>query len=274
MTGPTTRRHLSNGSSPVDDRTSGDLPATDSQRRGIVAGKLHLALLSVLIVVVGAAAGYLGSLFMPKQFAARAEISYSLAHAEPNELLREDRRLTTQLVLLRSRVVLAPVASDNRMSPDDLTKQVSAEVVDSSEIIQVEVRDRTSQGAQMLLRGVIDRYLVVANKDWQDPVRAYLESQLAAVQSQLRVPGLPDEDATRLGMREQVIRDILDAVASRGSGESGSPSGPPARVLTEPYAVADQVSPKPLFAAATGAAAALVVAAFVILLVARRRLRS
>ena len=106
----------------------------------------------------------------------------------PNELLREDRRLTTQLVLLRSRVVLGPVASDNGMTPEDLAKNVSADVVNNSEIIEVEVRDRTRQRAQMLLTSIIAQYLTLANSDSQDPVRSYLESQLSEVRKQLQAP--------------------------------------------------------------------------------------
>ena len=128
----------------------------------------------------------------------------------PNELLREDRRLTTQLVLLRSRVVLGPVASENGMTPEDLAKNVSADVVNNSEIIEVEVRDRTRQRAQMLLTGIIAQYLTLANSDSQDPVRSYLESQLSDVRKQLQAPDVSAEDATRLAQREKALLGLLD----------------------------------------------------------------
>jgi len=209
---------------------------------------------------------------LPKKYAARAEIHYTLSQAQPNELLREDRTLATQLVLLHTRGVLGPVASANRMSPEALADAVSAEVVEGSEVIQVDVIDRTRERAQVLLAGVIDRYLSVANADWQDPVPAYLQRQLSDVRKQLGEPDLSAQEAAGLAQREQVLRGLLDQL--QASTPSDSRSGPPARVLTPPYQVAGQVGPTTFFGAATGATAAAVVAAFVILLVARRRLRS
>jgi hypothetical protein len=230
--------------------------------------------LIVMMVVVGASVGRLGILLLPTQYASRAELQYSVPQPEASDLLRADRRLTTQLVLLRSRVVLGPVASDNGMTPEDLAEHVSAKVLDSSEIIEVEVRDRTRVRAQMLLTGIIARYLALANEDWQDPVRSYLESQLSELQKQLKAPGVSAEDATGLAQWEQAVRGLLDPARLSQSIRAESPWGPPARALVSPYPVAAQVGPTPLFAAAIGATTALVAAAFIVLLVARRRLAS
>lgn len=235
---------------------------------------VRLAVLAVLIVLVGAGAGGLGSLLMPKEYAARAQLQYSLSSAIPNELLRNDRRLETQLVLLRSRSVLGPVASDNGMTPEDLANEVSAEIVGGSEIIEVEVRDRTQGRAQTLLTGVIAQYLRDANRDWQDPALSYLESQLSEVQKKLRAPNVSERDAFGLAQQEQVLIGLRDARQSQlPTGRDSSSSRPPARAVVPPYPVG-KVSPRPLLAIATGAVTALVVASFVVLLVARRRLRS
>lgn len=275
----TVSRPVTNGDSATEVRES-----EKTQHRTdptLSAGNLRLLLLLVSIIVVGAAAGFVGSLFLPKQFAARAELQYNLSNSVPNELLREDRTLTTQLVLLTSRAVLAPVASANGMTPEDLAKHVSAEVLDSSEIIRVEVRDRTRERAQKLLTGVVGRYLTVANNNWQDPVRAYQENQLRDQQSQLddvrkqlQVSGAAGQDTAALIQREQVLRTQLDWLQSQLSTGPTSAAEPPARVVTGPYQVVDQVWPRPLLAAAAGAAAAVVVAGFVVLIAARRRLRS
>jgi hypothetical protein len=268
------------GSAPVTDgngsasvRAPVETAAPAQHRPVVSAANLRLAVLSVMIVVVGAGAGCIVSLLLPKQYAARAEIQYSLSQAIPNELLREDRRLTTQLVLLRSRVVLGPVASDNGMTPEDLAENVSAEVVDGSEIIEVEVRDRTRERAQMLLTSVIAQYLTLANGDFQDPVGSYLEFQLSEVRKQLEAPEISASDATRLAQREKALLDLLQPLQVKPPISPQSPSGPPARVLAGPYPVAEPVGLTPLLAAAAGATTAFVVAAVVVLLVARRRLR-
>jgi uncharacterized protein involved in exopolysaccharide biosynthesis len=235
---------------------------------------VRLAVLALLIVLVGAAAGGLGSMLLPDEYAARAQVEYSLRTAVPNELLREDRRLETQLVLLRSGIVLAPVASDNGMTPEDLANEVSAEVVNGSEIIEVQVRDRTRERAQKLLTGVVAQYVRDANSDWQDPVLSYLESRLSEVQKKLRAPDVSQRDASGLAQQEQVLIGLRDARQSQLSTNRDSPSsGPPARIVVPPYSVG-KVSPRPLRAIGAGAATALVVAAFVVLFVARRRLRS
>ena len=76
--------------------------------RTVGESSVRLVAIAVVIVLVGAGAGLIGSFLIPKEYAARAEITYHLMESQPNELLREDRRLTTQLVLLGSRVVLPP----------------------------------------------------------------------------------------------------------------------------------------------------------------------
>jgi hypothetical protein len=125
----------------------------------------------------------------------------------------------------------------------------------------------------MLLTAVITRYLIEANKGWQDPVRAYLESRLNEVRARLQAPGVSAKDATALAQQEAALLSLLEPL-HQSSDAPESPSGPPARVLTDPYPVAKPVGLTPLFAAATGATTAFVIAALVVLVVARRRLRS
>jgi hypothetical protein len=243
------------------------------RRPGGVAN-IGVAMLCVLIVVVGGSAGYIASLHMPKQYVARAELHYSLAHAEPNELLREDRTLTTQLVLLRSRAVLWPVAAENGLTPEYLEKSVSAKVVDASEIIEVEVRDARRERAQQLLTSIVGRYIAMANSDAKDPVRSYLEDQLRAVRMQRNDVAAARSSATStaLAERERFLVGLLNELKPSATPESLS--WPPAQVLTPPYLLAGYAGPTPVFAAAAGGTIGLVVAAFVVLFVAQRRLRS
>jgi uncharacterized protein involved in exopolysaccharide biosynthesis len=241
---------------------------------------IRLTVVFVLVVLVGAGIGFAGSLFMPKQYAARAEVQYKLSKSVPNELLREDRTLTTQKVLLHSMDVLRPVAQENQISPEDLAKNISADVVANSEIINVEMRAESRERAQKLLAAVLDRYLVEANKDWEDPVRAHIEAQITDLQGQLQdVQGQMQSDisverSAELSGRQQVLTDLLDRSRQELSSDPGPLTEPPARILSAAYPVAEQVSPKPLLNAAAGAAAAFVVAALVLLVMARRRLRA
>lgn len=241
--------------------------------RTVGESSVRLAAIAVVIVLVGAAAGLIGSFFIPKEYAARAEITYHLMESQPNELLREDRRLTTQLVLLGSRVVLAAVAEKHAMAPEDLVDNVSAEVVDNSEIIQVEVRAGSPDTARTLLTDVVGQYLALANNGWNNPVREYLEFQLAEVQTRRRAPDLPPEVSLDLARREAVITSLTEPFRRNTAGGPQPELQPPARLLTKPYAVLDPVSPKPLIATGAGAAAASIVAALIVLLIARRRSR-
>ncbi|RDH77701.1 hypothetical protein DVS77_15150 [Mycolicibacterium moriokaense] len=268
-----------NGSGPVGTRVK----TTDTSRHRETAPTswlLRTSALFVLVVMLGAGVGYLGSMLLPTQYAARAEIQYKLSKSVPNELLREDRTLTTQKVLLRSMDVLRPVAQENQMVPEDLAKNISADVVANSEIIDVELRAETRERAQKLLAAVIDRYLVEANRDWEDPVRAYLEGQIKGQQNQLQElqtelqSDISAERADELSQQAKVLENLLNHSQEELSNAPETMSAPPARQLTAPYVVAKQVRPRPLMNAAAGAAAAFVVAALVLLIIARRRLRS
>jgi hypothetical protein len=127
---------------------------------------------------------------------------------------------------------------------------------------------------------VLNGYLVEANKDWQDPVRAYVENRVVDVQAKLQEvqanmqPELSPESAAELSGREHVLNDLLDYYRGQLASTSDPLTDPPARVLITPYQVSEQVRPRMLLNAAAGAASAFVVAALVVLVVARRRTRS
>ena len=252
----------------------------ESRQAGAGHPHLRLALLAVVIIAAGAGAGLIGALVLPKEYAARAELKYSLSEAMPNELLREDRRLTTSLVMFQSRTILGPVAAKNAMAPEDLGEKVSAKVVDGSEFIEVQVRDRSRERALMLLTEIVERYVSVANSNWQDPViayvnndlsevRAYLEAELNEVQNRLNGNDLAAPEATQLAYREVTLRRLLGPIESPSRPPSAT--GPPAEVLTQPYLMAKPAFPKPLFATAAGGALGIVIAAVVVLVAARRR---
>jgi capsular polysaccharide biosynthesis protein len=173
------------------------------------------------------------------------------------------------------------VAQENHSAPEHLAKNISADVVDNTEIVEVELRDQSPERAQELLSAVVDAYLVAANRDWQDPVRAYIEAQIAELENQLQGlqgqqlrPGLSPERTTELLQWQRDLTKVVEHFRESLSKAPASMSEPPARVLTAAYQVAEPVRPRPLLNAAAGAAAAFVLAALVVLIIARRRPRS
>ncbi|HEX9834390.1 MAG TPA: hypothetical protein VGA66_15160 [Mycobacterium sp.] len=239
---------------------------------------VRLAVLVTLLVTVGAATGLTASLMLPVEHAARAEVQYNLSEsAAGGDLLREDRRLTTQLVTITSRVILEPVAAGTGMTPEKLASHVFTKVVDDSEVIEIEVRGASPAEAMRTLSLVVDRYVGVANTGWQDPVRLFVDLQLRDVQRQLKFPPTPGEtaemtQAVRAALTERQ-RYLLELQRQLESGMAdAAQTSPPARLLVPPYAVDEPVATSPRFAALAGAAAGLVVATMVVLFIVRHRM--
>ena len=115
-----------------------------------------------MIVLLGAAAGFVASLQFPVQYAARAELVYLIGQEEPTGFLREDRNLTTQVILLRSRSVLEPVAATEGLTVKGLEDKFQVELVEGSEVIRLEVRDESREAGQAILTQIIDRYTTVS----------------------------------------------------------------------------------------------------------------
>ncbi|MGY1812813.1 hypothetical protein [Blastococcus sp. SYSU D00820] len=233
------------------------------------------ALLLVLMVLVltggGAAAGYLVASRMPEVYAARAEILYSLTQEQPTGFLREDRNLSTQLVLLTSRTVLDPVAEEWDRPVPALAEQLSATVVEESEVIRVELTDTDPDRARGLLDAIVARYLEVSDNNARSELQNYLDAQLTEVLERIALvqagPVGAQGELAALVQREQWLRTQLDEL------QFTALAGPAAEVLVAPYVDADPVSPKPVVTTAAGAASGLVVALLVTALVARRLTR-
>jgi uncharacterized protein involved in exopolysaccharide biosynthesis len=232
---------------------------------------VNLALLAVLLVVMGAGAGYGVGMVVPPTYAARADVLYLLTREQPTGFLREDRNLSTQLVLLTSRTVLGPVSAQTGVPVDDLADALEATVEEESEVIRIEFRDGDPQRAQAVLDAVVAEYLQVSNNDERADVRRYLEEQLTVVLDRIveaRNDGNRTSELAPLVDREQQLRSRLDDL------NLSDLAGPGARVLVPPYVATDPVSPNPLVTAVTGGLTALLVAALVLAVVARRQMRS
>lgn len=219
-----------------------------------------LSLLGVLIVLIGGALGYASSWLVQEQYGARSEILYSLREDQPTGFLREDRNLTTQVVLVESRTVVTPVASANGLSTEELADKLSARVAEGSEIVEIEVRDPDREVGLRLVDDVTLQYLTVANGAVEER-RTYLQGQLDAVQARLDGPGLTSTQTAILNSRRGALLSRLDTLAL---------SGPQARQLGSSYTTTDPVTPQRSLAAAAGALSALLIAAVVIALLAQR----
>ncbi len=225
---------------------------TDAQRSRLVRTALAL-------VVLGAVLGYLIALVMPVQYAARASIQYTIAGENTGEFLKTDRDLTTQVVLLTSRNVLQPVADANGISVSGLGERVSAQILDESNIIQLEVRDKTRQGGIDLTNAIAARYLEVA--DASGP-KGYLQAQLAEVRSR---QGTPDADAAALTARAAALQSEIDDLNLTSNKSS---------VIVPAYSVEGARYPDPTMSAITGGVCGLIVALITVITLTRRWTRS
>lgn len=231
----------------------------------------RLASLAVVLVALGAAAGYLVTAAMPVQYAAHAQVVYALTREQPTGFLREDRNMSTQLVLLESRAVLDPVAAEWQTSVDELAAGLSAEVLAESEIIDVRFLDSDPERARDVLSWVVQEYLVVANTDARSDVLNYLNEELFTVLDRMEAvrsgPASDQDQLPPLVEREQWLRTQLDELRMTDL------VGPGATELVQPYVDTRPASPRPVETTAGGAAAGLVLAVLAVAFVARRMTR-
>lgn len=247
----------------------------------------RLVLLALTIILLGTAAGLAGALVLPKTYGARAEILYSIGKDQQGgDPLKQDRQLSTQLVYLKSRAVLGPVAQKLGRQFKDLDDDLSVQVLDNSEVIQVEAHGVSKLAAMQTLQAVMDGYLTLIGQP--TGVSRNLDTQLAdahlnTTRIQTQVAQLTTAvlagTATQVSLndaraqltasldREKAIQARIDELKLTGQ------AGPDAQLLTPPYSLPDAVFPQPLIAAGTGALVGLIVAGGVVAVGARRRTR-
>ncbi len=248
------------------------VPDAPAPRRRLSAGEwTRLGLLALAVVVLGATTGFLVAGRMPQEYAARADVLYAVTREQPTGFLREDRNISTQLVVLRSRTVLGPVADQWELPVEELSAALSVAVVDESEVISVELTDTDPERAEDMLGAVLASYLELSPNDTRADVRDYLNLQLTEVVARIAAvpPGIADRQGVLAPLidREQWLRTRLDELSLADL------AGPAAEVLGQPYVGSDPVSPRPAVSTAAGAATGLLVAALVVALLARRMTR-
>jgi uncharacterized protein involved in exopolysaccharide biosynthesis len=205
---------------------------------------LRLCLLACLIVVIGAAIGYASSWLIQAQYGARSEILYTLREDQPTGFLREDRNLSTQVQLLRSRAVLEPVARKHGLTDKDLGRKLHIDLVSGTEVMNLRLDDPSRRAGRTVLQEVLDQYMTVADHVAPSTLRTYLNKQLADVRDQMRKPGLSGSERQTLLERQMTLLDRLDSVNLAGAQ---------VKVVVPPYSDPDAVSPRPLFGLVTGA---------------------
>lgn len=250
----------------VDDELSA------GRRRRLRPGQwVRLGALTLTLVLLGALAGWGTAQVLPAKYAAHADVLYALSREQPTGFLREDRNITTQIVLLNSRSVLDPVAEEWGVSVKDLSEAIEAEVVSSSEIISISLTGTDPGRAQRMLDTLVDSYLDVSNNDPRAELRGYLDGQLTEVLARIsEVRATADGrqgELAALVEREQWLETQLDEL------EFSDIVGPGASVLVPPYVEATPVSPRATITTAAGALAAAIVAVFAVAVVARRMTR-
>ncbi len=264
------------------DRT--ERPTEEPPGGGVSA---RMVLLALTLILLGTAAGLAAALALPKTYGARAEILYNISPEQRGgDPLRQNRELSTQLVFLESRAVLGPIAQKQGQQFKDLDEAVSVEVLENSNVIQVEAHGSTKLAAMQTLQAVMDGYLALAQQP--SGLARNLDTQLADVRAntatlqtkatELRAAvtagtatqtALNDAQAQLTASldRERAIQARIDEIKLTGQ------AGPNAQLLTPPYSMPDAVSPQPLIAAGTGAMVGLIVAGGVVALGTRRRTR-
>jgi len=240
-------------------------------------------LYALLIVVLAAIVGYGVSAMGSEVYAARSEVLYEIDTEQPTGFLREDRGLTTQQVMIQSRAVLAPVAEANDLTVEELADKLHVSTVDNSEVLRIEVHDSSSAEAETLTGAIADEYIEQVRPSEPTEAERFLEGRLEDLDDRRRrlVDELAPASGSPLSTPEQTALEAeLDAVlAETGAVQAqlqeaivASLGAPRVEQITEPYALADPVAPRPRQTAIAGALAGVVVAAVAVAVLVRRQL--
>ena len=263
-------------------------PRRVSLRRPVVMRYLAYV---VLFVMLGAAMAYVVANLGETTYGARSEIYHQIDAQLATGFLRQDRKLSTQLVKIQSREVLLPVARAHGLTVEQLSDKLEASVLDDSEILRIEIDDPSATRAKVLVRAITAQYLETARSASNGNAQNYLQDQIAALDQQrdqlleqanaLEVarqaratPFNPSPAATPAQLLVQTqLQSLLDqrnALESRLDDITiDEIRQPQIQELTKPYLLDSPVSPKPWRAAGAGALVGLFFAGVVVALLVR-----
>jgi uncharacterized protein involved in exopolysaccharide biosynthesis len=247
--------------------------------RGLISRMFAYGL---IIVVLCTGLAYAASATGPAEYGARSEIIYPIAFGQASGgFLRDDQHLATQLVTLKSRQILTPVAAKYHLTVDQLGAKVTAAVLDNSEVIRVQVNDHSPAVAEALVGAIVGGYLKHlpdASLIQQTTLHTQIDAANGVVQSlNDRLAGI--SNATSAGA-VALQSELQSALNNRDSLQTQLDAAvvqaaATAKVdwLTQPYLLNGKVSPKPIQAGIAGFLLGLMLAAGVIVLMIRRMLK-
>ena len=222
-------------------------------------------------VVLAAIGGFLWAKSSSDVFEARSDVLFELTAEQPTGFLREDRNLATQMLLLRSRRIVAPIAEARQLDIDATLEDLSVELLDASEVIRVSFRDESRDAALAVVRDVVAGYVELAGADPRGAAEAFLNDQLTTVASQIsQLDSATQDEPTR--DRLAALRD-RDTDLRRQLNELTVAKlvTPQPQVLVPAFTLTDPVAPRPLRSAAIAGLAALFPAAAYGAVLLRRR---
>jgi capsular polysaccharide biosynthesis protein len=253
---------------------------------------LRYCAIFVAIVIGTAILGYVVSSMGGATYGARSEITYPLAQGSASGgFLREDRTLQTQLVAIKSQAVLQPVADKFKIPIDELTKKITATVVEDSNVIRFQVVDGSRARALQIVGAVVAEYFKNLPPDANTLQEGILSKQITSFNSQIEELNakIASLETTRVAagvstpvsaaelQAQSQVTDLLSqrttAQTQLNTATAQQAQQPRVLPLTQPYAMGGKVSPKPLQGAIAGFLAGIMIAILVIGLLIRRLLK-
>lgn len=228
----------------------------DIQQRLTAAQRVRLTVVGVLIVVAGVLVALVMTLFSTTLYTARTEIYFHLRVENATYFMRTDANLADQTELLTDHSVLGPVAAANGMTVDDLAKEVSATIVDNSELIRLDVLNPDRNTGVVLARAIAKQYLTVLGS--LSPTVG-IQKQIDAARASLSTatPAAAAATRARIGLLQGQI-DIANT--ARNTAQIAEPA----------YSVSSPASPNRSLAVRVGAVVGAILAALVCTILFRR----
>jgi uncharacterized protein involved in exopolysaccharide biosynthesis len=239
-------------------------------------------------IVFSALTGLLVTLPMDKVYGAESDVLFELDENLEAGFLREDRRLTTQVVTITSRAILDPAADELGTTAENLGEVIEVGVIDGSEIIRMRARGPDEDTAVARLQAVVDSYFAwLEETDSSAEALAIIDSELTALEqdeSQLedRISRLArggsdlasDPQVAVLVSELNGVRESQrDLEAQRSDLELDDLIQPRFTILTPPYPLDGPLEPKLLQAAVIGALIGAIVGGAVVFIMEQRNPR-